>query len=87
MHWATDNEIECAECEGQGQIDVNKDDRGPSFWPDCKACNGTGLRAPTPDELDSMAEAAYDRQFEGEPPISMAERHEMDWKQKQELNR
>ena len=77
MHWATDTQIECLDCEGQGQIDIYKDHRGPNLWPDCKACGGTGLRAPTQDEIDNEADAAYQRQFEGEPPLSARERDEM----------
>ena len=79
MHWATDTEIECIDCDGNGWT--------PKVWfygrrktiteETCFDCNGTGFRAPTADELDNMAEAAYQRQFEGEPPMSFTERAEM----------
>ena len=81
------DEIECRECGGQGQIDLVKGTGGPSTWPDCRACKGTGWRAHTQDEADELAEAAYDRSLEGEPPMSMQERYERDWKQKQEFRR
>lgn len=55
------DEIECPDCEGHG----------------CEVCNFTGWREPTEAEADALAEAAYDRQFEGEPPMSFAERVEM----------
>lgn len=77
MHWATDTEIECLDCGGEGCIDVNKNDAGPHTWPDCKACKGTGVRALTQDEVDDAVDAAYSRQFEGEPPMSARERDEM----------
>jgi hypothetical protein len=76
MHWSTDTEIECAECEGTGKI-------MPQNWytfkvaRTCLDCKGTGYRAPTANELDNAAEAAYQRQFEGEPPMSQRERDEM----------
>lgn len=74
MRWATDTEIECTDCEGYGW----QSKRGPvNCLGDCPACDGSGLRAPTTDELDNAAEAAYTRQFEGEPPMSARERDEM----------
>ncbi len=128
MHWATDTEIECTDCDGHGHpkgqpnVDLGATDETYSvglwisringlqshlriimdglptnaewlrgqveaaqreaaryvadFAP-CPACEGNGYRAPTADELDNMAEAAYDRQFEGEPPLSARERDEM----------
>lgn len=67
------DEIECAECCGNGQT------FGKNIGEDiiCPHCKGKGWRAPTADEADAMAEAAYDRQFEGEPPLTFAERVEM----------
>lgn len=77
------SEIECHECCGNGQI------LGPKSGEDiiCPHCNGAGWRPETEDEADARAEAAYDRQFEGEPPLSAQERYEIAWKQKQELRR
>ena len=72
MHWATDTEIECLECQGHGAVLIAIDDAVT-----CPACNGEGLRAPTQDELDNAAEDAYQRQFEGEPPMSFSERAEI----------
>jgi hypothetical protein len=78
MHWATDTEIECAECEGRGWIAKRVPSLGRGVHEvTCEHCNGHGYRAPAADELDNMAEAAYQRQFEGEPPMSQRERDEM----------
>lgn len=63
------DEIECPNCEGHG----------------CEACNFTGWSEPTAEEDEALAEAAYDRQFEGEPPLSFRElteqqaKREADW--------
>ncbi len=70
------DEIECLDCEGTGEI-------MPENWytfkvtAKCGDCNGTGWRAPTDDEISNMAEDAYTRQFDGEPPLSASERAEM----------
>ena len=72
MDWATDTEIECLDCQGHGAVLIAIDDATT-----CPACNGEGYRAPTADELDNAAESEYQRQFEGEPPMSFAERSEM----------
>ena len=78
------DEIECRDCKGHGtRLSPGQlDDSAP-----CPDCNGTGWRLPTQDEYDSLAEAAYERSLDGEPPLSAQERHERDWKQKQELRR
>ena len=72
------DEIECPECEGNGWIvsRVPLLGRGIHQY-NCPHCNGHGWRAPTAEEADALAEAAYDRQFEGEPPLSQRERDEM----------
>lgn len=80
------DEIECLTCDGEGNIWNNADPTSGQRH-DCEDCKGTGWRLPTQDEYDSLAEAAYDRSLEGEPSMSMQERHERDWKQKQELRR
>lgn len=98
MHWATDTEIECMDCAGDGWVvgyNLEAGCCGGSQWEcggrgctgaipievqvrqECEACEGTGFRAPTADELDNAAEVAYQRQFEGEPPLSQRERDEM----------
>jgi len=66
-------EIECSECCGNGQT-IGKNSGEDIICPQCK---GVGWRAPTADEIEQMASDAYDRQFEGEPPMSFAERTEM----------
>lgn len=78
------DEIECRDCSGYGWMSRRE---ATNVLGDCTFCNGTGWRVPTQDELDNMAEDAYQRQFEGEPPSSAQERYERDWKQKQELRR
>ena len=67
------DEIECSDCCGNGQT------IGPNSGEDiiCPRCVGKGWREPTEAEAGALAEAAYDRQFEGEPPMSFAERNEM----------
>jgi hypothetical protein len=67
------DEIECLECCGNGQT------IGPNSGEDiiCPHCQGRGWREPTQDEADNMAEDAYQHQFEGEPPMSFAERTAM----------
>ena len=69
-------QIECNDCQGEGIIWNNADPTsGQSV--DCDACHGEGWREPTADEASDMAEAAYQSQFEGEPPLSQRERDEM----------
>ena len=79
-------EIECPECSGEGRIWKSVE---PSMrWSvECDACHGTGWRTMTADEYDNACEDAYTAQFEGEPPLSAQERHEIAWRQKQELRR
>ena len=85
------SEIECRQCEGEARIDRTVGSAWgrcvKSIHEDCPVCDGTGWREPTQDEADKLAEAAYDRSLEGEPHVSMQERHESDWKQKQEFRR
>jgi RecJ-like exonuclease len=72
------NEIECPDCDGNGWVGKRLPRVGGGVHEvTCEHCNGTGWREPTQDEADNMAEAAYDRQFEGEPPMSFAERTAM----------
>jgi RecJ-like exonuclease len=63
------DEIECPDCEGHGWTHGG--------LTECTACKGKGWREPTEEEANTLAEAAYDRQFEDEPPMSFAERTEM----------
>lgn len=92
-----ETEIECRDCDGEGEVE-HPHLQGGYISPqaecppdpvmiECEACNGKGWRAMTEDEADAAAEAAWDRAQEGEPPITMQERYEAAWKQKQELRR
>ena len=76
-------EIECPECCGNGQT-IGKNSGGDIICPDCK---GTGWREMTDDEWSDWSADRYSDMCESEPPITMRERHEAAWKQKQELNR
>ena len=59
------------------------------FTPDteCNACDGHGWRPMTVDEIDDAAADAFSDMCEGEPPITMQERHQADLKQKRELRK
>lgn len=77
-------EIECPDCDGNGWL--------PRRWAfnsrvqlteeDCPACNGAGWRPMTDDERDDAAADAFSDMCEGEPPITMDERHAMAWREK-----
>lgn len=62
-------DIECPTCDAHG----------------CVECNFTGWRPMTADEEADAAEAAEQERIHGEPPVTMAEQHQRDWQQKQEL--
>lgn len=83
------HEIECCDCAGNGQLMVENPNPLMRGWHNmvCEACNGAGWRQPTDDEIDAMSENAFSDMCEGEPPITMQERHEAAWKQKQGLRR
>ena len=68
------DEIECPDCDGFGWITKRE---ATNILGDCLPCKGSGWREPTEVEADALVEAAYDRQFEGEPPMSFAERTEV----------
>ena len=75
------DEIECPDCTGYGFIPPAA---RMGEVTDCAACEGSGWRAPTPDEEAAMAE----RQAEdaaSEPPVTMDEMHRAAWAQKQSL--
>jgi DnaJ-class molecular chaperone len=78
------DEIECRECDGYGWATRREP---TNIDGDCPACNGTGWRAPTEDEINDRAADAYSDMCENEPPLSAQERHEVAWREKQELNR
>ena len=68
------DEIECPDCDGKGQVD--RQHLRPQLI-DCDACDGKGWREPTQEELNDMAADAFSDMCEGEPPLSFAERTEM----------
>ena len=74
-----DPEIECRQCDGNGFIPPAKR-MGETV--DCAACNGAGWRPMTDDERDDAAADAFSDMCEGEPPITMDERHAMAWREK-----
>ena len=69
-------EIECTDCDGEGRIWNNADPTSGQYV-DCDACHGDGWREPTQEELNDMAADAFSDMCEGEPPLSFAERAEM----------
>lgn len=73
-------EIECPDCDGNGFIPPHK---RMSEFADCAACNGAGWRPMTDEERDNAAADAFSDMCEGEPPITMDERHAMAWREKQ----
>jgi DnaJ-class molecular chaperone len=75
-------EIECPDCDGNGFIPPH---RRMGEFSDCTACNGTGWRPMTDEERDNAAADAFSDICEGEPPITMDERHAMAWREKQGL--
>ena len=80
-------DIECKRCDGNGWI--------PRRWgfnsrvqlteEDCPDCCGHGSRPMTQDEIDDAAADAFSDMCEGEPPIPMAERHQMAADEKRRL--
>lgn len=80
-------DIECRRCDGNGWI--------PRRWgfnsrvqlteEDCPECHGHGWRPMTQDEIDDAAADAFSDMCEGEPPITMDERHQMAADEKRRL--
>jgi RecJ-like exonuclease len=69
----------CQNCGGDGEV---------ADGVDCPACNGTGeCDCGLCESCITASEQAWERQCEGEPPLSADERHQMAWRQKQELRR
>lgn len=88
------NRIICERCDGKGQLEK------PDACDDCGECEEDGesfvkiVEAfETFDKLlcdscfDNRCEAAYQEQFEGEPPITAAERHQVAQREREELRR
>ena len=81
-------DIECKACDGHGFTMKRQHRLGSGIYEvECEECRGHGWRPMTQDEIDDAAADAFSDMCEGEPPVSMAERHWADWKQKQELRR
>lgn len=91
-------DIKCPRCNGHGEVCgvnpnrrsrfVGHDDLSPDdFTVECSECCGTGWRPMTQDEIDDAVADAFSDMCEGEPPVTMQERHEAAWKQKQELRK
>lgn len=74
------DDIECPDCDGNGFIPPHK--RMGEFS-DCPDCDGRGWRPMTDEERDNAAADAFSDMCEGEPPITMDERHAMAWREKQ----
>lgn len=81
------DEIECARCEGNGFLPVPRPWGESDTEEDCPDCNGRGWRQPAQEERDDAAADAFSDMCESEPPMSADERHQIAWKQKQELRR
>lgn len=75
-------EIECPDCQGHGWrlLPGRLDDSDT-----CPDCQGQGWRPMTQEEIDNAAADAFSDMCEGEPPITMQERHEAAYRQKREL--
>lgn len=91
-------EIECPECEGEGEVHAatpNFSSRMVPYdhlTPDdylvrCRECDGEGVRPVTDDEWSDMSADAFSDLCESEPPPSVQERYELGWRKKQELRR
>lgn len=86
-------EIECSRCCGNGEIVTDwerykhphPDDEGDEAVADCPDCDGRGWRPMTDEERDDAAADAFSDLCEGEPPITMDERHAMAWRENQGL--
>lgn len=80
----------CLTCHGEGCIGPMDQPQSP-LWataPLCTDCNGSGeCDCGLCHSCTTAAENAFSDMCEGEPPISAAERHQMAWRQKQELRR
>jgi hypothetical protein len=90
------DEIECPECNGEGEVEHPHLHRYASIVaespPDpvmveCEDCGGRGWRAPTDDELADMAERQAEDAASGEPPVTMQEQYIDAWHLKQALRR
>lgn len=83
-------EIECPQCDGWGSTVVKSASGLMTFRTaddHCPACNGTGWRAPTDDELSDMAERQAEDAASGEPPMTVQEMYEKAYELKRELRR
>ena len=71
----------CLTCDGEGQIGLTA--YGPQDCPDCLGAGecDCGLC----ESCISAAENAWSDLCESEPPLSMDERHQMAWREKEEI--
>jgi hypothetical protein len=85
----------CRECKGEGETEhphlsnyagSHAESPADPVMVDCDHCDGTG-ECDCVDCSSDAAEAAHERMLDGEPPLSADERHQIAWKQKQELRR
>lgn len=74
--------VECPACGGYGFLPPA---HRMGSTEDCPDCEGSGFRPMTQDEINDAAADAWSELCSGEPPITMQERHEAAWRQKQEL--
>lgn len=72
-------EVECTACEGEGIIWNNADPTSGQSC-QCDECHGNGWRPETDEEANDRAADAFSDMCESEPPLSFAERCEMDAK-------
>lgn len=82
----------CIECGGDGQVEkpepLEVQYGGPYEveYIDCPHCCGEG-ECECRDCVDTASENAFSDMCESEPPLSIDERHQMAWREKQELRR
>jgi RecJ-like exonuclease len=69
----------CQNCDGDGEV---------ADGIDCPLCDGTGeCDCGLCDSCITASENAFSDMCEIEPPLSMDERHQMAWREKQESRR
>ncbi|MFN3474039.1 MAG: hypothetical protein ACK4ZW_08345 [Blastomonas sp.] len=86
-------EIECPDCNGHGERNtatpsqraryLHHDDVSPDDCTEpCPDCGGRGWRPMTEEEAADAAADAFSDMCESEPPVTMAERQAMAWREK-----
>ena len=80
------SDVECTDCDGNGFTMKRQHRLGPGVYEvECETCCGHGWRPMTQDEIDDAAADAFSDMCEGEPPVTLAEKHRSAWDQKQQL--